>query len=333
MGVLNLSTTGSHLRLKPSEPTSKGKYTLERTNMPVKVGRNEPCPCGSGKKFKKCHLDSVENNPKSTPSTPPQPNFDPHYFEVKGKTAEQFVHSLAEKSFFTDWCFPNPNRAPGKELCDLLVVFGDIAIIWQIKDIKVEDGQFKPSDMKKNTDQLLGARRHLMEVKTPISLENARRKIEPFDPSKINEVFLISALLGEEIISIPLVEIVKNHTIHVFTGDFLQIVLKELDTITDFINYLREKQKLIARTIHVTLEGGENDLLAHYSKHGKNFDAFNGYDVLNIGEGIWEKNIEAPEYKFKKQEDRISYYWDSIIDRIHEMSNPEYEIIGRRWHE
>jgi hypothetical protein len=24
-------------------------------HLPVKVGRNEPCPCGSGKKFKKCH--------------------------------------------------------------------------------------------------------------------------------------------------------------------------------------------------------------------------------------------------------------------------------------
>lgn len=24
---------------------------------PPKVGRNEPCPCGSGKKFKKCCLD------------------------------------------------------------------------------------------------------------------------------------------------------------------------------------------------------------------------------------------------------------------------------------
>lgn len=22
----------------------------------LKVGRNEPCPCGSGKKFKRCHL-------------------------------------------------------------------------------------------------------------------------------------------------------------------------------------------------------------------------------------------------------------------------------------
>lgn len=23
---------------------------------PARVGRNEPCPCGSGKKFKNCHL-------------------------------------------------------------------------------------------------------------------------------------------------------------------------------------------------------------------------------------------------------------------------------------
>ena len=22
----------------------------------IKIGRNEPCPCGSGKKFKKCHI-------------------------------------------------------------------------------------------------------------------------------------------------------------------------------------------------------------------------------------------------------------------------------------
>lgn len=24
------------------------------------VGRNDPCPCGSGKKFKKCHGDGVQ---------------------------------------------------------------------------------------------------------------------------------------------------------------------------------------------------------------------------------------------------------------------------------
>ncbi len=32
---------------------------IEPVRNPPQVGRNEPCPCGSGKKFKKCHL----NNP------------------------------------------------------------------------------------------------------------------------------------------------------------------------------------------------------------------------------------------------------------------------------
>ena len=27
---------------------------VEPYRAPVKVGRNEPCPCGSGKKYKKC---------------------------------------------------------------------------------------------------------------------------------------------------------------------------------------------------------------------------------------------------------------------------------------
>jgi hypothetical protein len=31
------------------------------------VGRNQPCPCGSGKKFKRCHLSSVEAPPAASP--------------------------------------------------------------------------------------------------------------------------------------------------------------------------------------------------------------------------------------------------------------------------
>jgi len=31
------------------------EYPRPTLHLPVKVGRNEPCPCGSGKKFKKCH--------------------------------------------------------------------------------------------------------------------------------------------------------------------------------------------------------------------------------------------------------------------------------------
>ncbi len=31
------------------------------TRISSKVGRNEPCPCGSGKKYKNCHLKLDEN--------------------------------------------------------------------------------------------------------------------------------------------------------------------------------------------------------------------------------------------------------------------------------
>jgi preprotein translocase subunit SecA len=37
------------------DPTKK-----QMARKPPKVGRNEPCPCGSGKKFKKCHLRKEE---------------------------------------------------------------------------------------------------------------------------------------------------------------------------------------------------------------------------------------------------------------------------------
>ena len=34
----------------------ESKYSERLKN----TGRNEPCPCGSGKKYKKCHLDADE---------------------------------------------------------------------------------------------------------------------------------------------------------------------------------------------------------------------------------------------------------------------------------
>jgi tetratricopeptide (TPR) repeat protein len=50
------------IELKRLEITIK---LIESKVLPLsrKVGRNEPCPCGSGKKFKKCHLPLVESTP------------------------------------------------------------------------------------------------------------------------------------------------------------------------------------------------------------------------------------------------------------------------------
>jgi hypothetical protein len=116
-----------------------------------------------------------------------------HYFREKGAKAEKIIHDLSIKTFFTDWCYQNPPRPGGKELCDLLVVFDDTAIIWQIKDLKVdENGRYKQAEVEKNLRQLSGARRTLFDIKAPVKLSNPRRGEELFDPSKIKNVHLIT---------------------------------------------------------------------------------------------------------------------------------------------
>src|ERR1700688_2081765 len=73
-----------------------------------------------------------------------------NYFYEKGRRAETVIHGLATKTFLTDWCYPNPKKPDGKELCDLLVVFDDTAIIWQIKDLKVDGaGRYKKAGAEK----------------------------------------------------------------------------------------------------------------------------------------------------------------------------------------
>ncbi len=48
-----------------------------------KIGRNKPCPCGSGKKFKKCCLS--KQDARENPSSPP-PSFTPVYTTLDKKS-------------------------------------------------------------------------------------------------------------------------------------------------------------------------------------------------------------------------------------------------------
>ena len=45
----------------PAKKEAQKPQTVKRQG--TKVGRNDPCPCGSGKKYKKCHGVSDALNP------------------------------------------------------------------------------------------------------------------------------------------------------------------------------------------------------------------------------------------------------------------------------
>jgi preprotein translocase subunit SecA len=41
---------------KPRAPASQPAAPSRPAKAVLRAGRNDPCPCGSGKKYKKCHL-------------------------------------------------------------------------------------------------------------------------------------------------------------------------------------------------------------------------------------------------------------------------------------
>jgi len=262
-----------------------------------------------------------------------QVDADKQHFTTKGKNAEQVLSDLAEKTFLADWCFLNPHLPNGKELCDLLVVFDEIAIIWQVKDLKLDThGNVKSREVEKNVKQLAGARRQLFDLKTPIELYNPRRRKETFDPSSINEVHLISALMGEEGDAMNMAEIIKNQFAHVFTKSFLPVLLEELDTIRDFCGYLAAREAVISEKRVGEMSGGEQDLLAYYLMHDRSFSSIG--NVINVNKGLWGQFRNSSAYQRKKEADEISYYWDDIINRVHEVLDhppfPErYERVAR----
>ena len=254
----------------------------------------------------------------------------PHRFRVKGATAEDFLEALATRSFFLDWCFRSPALPNGRELCDLLVVFDHTAIIWQVKDLKLDEhGRYKAAEVQKNFRQLSGAFRQLFELKTPVALVNARRTTETFDPSRITDVFLISALLGDGEEHFSGFAEVQERSVHVFTRGFTEIVLGELDTISEFVEYLRAKQVLLAsKSKSLVLLGGEENLLGFYLQNNRSFTRLAEATDVTIEDGFWTALQQDPGYRAKKAADRISYAWDSIIERAHEGST-QYEQVAR----
>lgn len=118
------------------------------------------------------------------------------------------------------------------------------------------------------------------------------------------------------------VEIDRRNPVHVLDSHNMPIILRELDTVRDFKAYLDEKIRATT-TFDYLSYCGEEDLLAHYLL---NFDAEEKRHVIGpkgtrqvagvmIGEGEWHDFVQTDLYKNTKNEDRVSYFWDELIQR------------------
>ena len=276
--------------------------------------------------------------------------------------SEKYLLFLAERSFLKLWSYPNLYKQPGKELCDLLVVcdehilvFSDKTVAWPEKeDWKVAWSRWYKKAIRKSADQVKGAVRWLENYPNKIYLNAACTERFPLalPPREKRKITGIVVALGAEEACINFLgkgsgsflvkpEIRGNdhinmqsaifaigdinpddEFIHVFNDVTLTILMEELDTITDFTEYLNKKEKFL-RSGHLTSAPGEEELLALYLMHINENQEH--YFPIPGGEKITENCLVVPDSRFydqlrshpsylKKTHANIeSYKWDNLI--------------------
>ncbi|HEY4963393.1 MAG TPA: hypothetical protein VIH90_01725 [Candidatus Saccharimonadales bacterium] len=242
-------------------------------------------------------------------------------FNEKGEAAEQLIGALCKDAFFEDFCFKNPYYTKGKELCDVLVVLGDVAIIWQIKNIKLKEGHFNKSDIEKAVNQCRGARRQLIKLGTA-SFKNVAGKDKTIETSQIKEVFLIAAIEGgtPDFNKYYDDETKSNGNVHIFLEGLTRFATKHLNTVTDFVEYLRKKEAFLASHKNIMLSGGEENLLAIYLRNNRTFGNMEDAKEVDM---MWadlegaadELENNDKEYAEKLEADHWSKGWDELIEK------------------
>lgn len=124
----------------------------------------------------------------------------------KGITpSEQYLAERCEKSFLSLWSYPNVYRSDGKEVCDLLVVFGDDVLIFSDKSCAFPNAGNEVLDwrrwyqrsIEKSADQIFGAERWIKTYPQRLYLD--ARCTQPFpmmfaDPNRLRFHRIVVAL-------------------------------------------------------------------------------------------------------------------------------------------
>jgi SEC-C motif len=253
-----------------------------------------------------------------------------------------------------------PTAKIGKEVCDLLVVFQNHIMIFSDKDCVYPDGDdeqlnwqrwFKRA-IRKSAEQIWGAERWIKANTQRLFLDPACTQRFPFPlPDLTTAIFhrivvahgaseackrffgggsgslmMDTTVIGSADLAkdgkpftIGQVDPAKGY-IHVFDDTSLEIIMRTLDTVTDFVSYLTKKERFMTsgKAIFVA---GEEELLAFHLKD-LNSDGEHDFivpadmDGLGIEEGIWEEYLSSPERRSQVQADSVSYLWDDLIEQF-----------------
>jgi len=234
--------------------------------------------------------------------------------------AEEFAFNICKNTFLSLWSYANPQGKKEKELCDILVVCEENIIIFSVKEIKLTESSDVTTDwerwnrraVEESSKQIYGAERWIKN--SPYAIRSDGKRGLPLPEAKDQIIYRIAVALGGEN-KVPMFygDLGKGF-VHVFDETSFILTLQELDTISDFIDYLSAKEELYTSFTRTPLLAGEENLLALYLSEGRKFPT--NFDSLLIVNNIWESFVLNPSYINKEKADVDSYVWDRLIEHF-----------------
>lgn len=232
---------------------------------------------------------------------------------------EQLAFDLCTKSCLSFWSHNNPRLPNGKELCDVLIVFGEHLLIFSVKEIGLSStadreaarSRWHRKAVEKSVFQIYGAEKSLSSMSTVIRSDGTNGSRIP--KGNALQVHRIAVACGADgLVPVHSTDFGKGF-VHVFDETSLMHLLGELDTTKELTDYLSAKERLCT-SVEVQCDGPEGNLLAFYLMHNRAFQVLTA--KLHVEDGIWQAMQSRPEFVARKNADKISYEWDGMIEFI-----------------
>jgi hypothetical protein len=269
-------------------------------------------------------------------------------------TSENYLHHLAERTFLKLWAIPNPFRSAGKEISDLIVVFGDDVIIFSDKACSSDFGdnptlawsRWRRAAIEGSVKQLAGAIRRLSNTSTAVFLDSKAREPLPYgrpDPAKsryhlvgiahpdLDPNVVPRGWQGLTYVDLPShlpfrIEplFVGQTFVHVFDGPTIDLLLKHLDTAPDFIGYLTARAESLHKGCSYAFV--EPDFLAAAALNwmdGKGLTVA-PLALARIKAGLWDEYVRSQRAERSKEMNARSRTIDNLIEHFHN------EYVGNR---
>lgn len=260
------------------------------------------------------------------------------FHRSRGLTASEMVLAdICDRSFLSLWCYPNLYRSPGKELCDLLVLFGNDLIIFSDKSCAYKQTGSPETDWKRwykksileSASQIRRTEVWIQKQPHRIFLESRCTTVLPIDLPDTSSLrfFRVCVISGGPSLKFDLsvqgdecegtvgrVD-AKDGWIHVIDGKQLQKLLAEISTAGDFIDYLAKKENVLTGG-RLLSAYSELDIAAWFVYNGRKFPP--APVQFNLDPNLWNALMSKEEYQKRINADQVSYIWDKMIEHLTE---------------